>query len=356
MAVERKELTPEQEQQIVELFRTNPNIEAITKLVFQNDKLDGRSWQGKLVAKFLVDQKLNYKTTKKERRGEIRELTADDKEYIISAIQNGDTFLDVARVVFQDDEIKKLSSEWRKIQAFCEANGVSSSHEMDDLNLGAYAAPKELDRLVNLVNRALGTNIDAAKGVNGKYKACFDRLRINLDSSRFKRIINAYEKRRDRDLFVDEFVRLTFEKPDLTPDEINLYLQIVRDSISLEVLEGKINKLNAMFLDIEDASELNQRFSENLKACVDEKNQVTKRIADTTKKLQGDRAERLKSLHKDEVSILTLINLAQEKEEREQMLRLAEMQKALISEEANKFENLDSWVCRVLGVSKEEVI
>jgi len=350
------ELTPEQKKKVLELFKTDPNIETITQKVFDNKKLDGRCWQGKLVSKFLVEENLEYKTTKPDKKDTTRELTPEDKEYIISAIKNGDTIIDVTRVIFRNDSLQRQSYEWRKVQTFVSANNLTPTNEQDDVAIGEYQAPKEIKRLVDLVNNALGYEFSAEKIVSGKYKTWFDRLRINLDNSRVRRIINAYESRRDRTLFIDEFIRLTFEKPDLTPDELNLYIQIVRDNVSLEVLEAKINKLNGMFLDIEEAHELKQNFSENLKACVDEKNQITKRIADTTKKLQGDRSERLKNNSREDLSILTIVNLIQDQEEREKALQLAEMQRAAISEEANRFENLDSWICRVMGVSKEEVI
>lgn len=353
----KRELTVEQKGKILELFKDRPEIEFITQQVYNDPYLDGRSWQGKLVAKFLVEKHMKYKTAQdfKKSNREVKELTEDDKAYIISAIQNGDTILDVARIVYKNDSLQRLSTEWRKVQAYCTAHGVNAGG-IDEFALGTFQAPKDIVRLVNIVNEALGLSIKVDGVNNGKYKLYFEKLRTNLDNSRLKRIISAYESKKDRDLFVDEFVRLTFEKPDLTPDELNLYLQIIRDTVSLEGLEAKYNKLSAMFEDMEEAHDLNQRFSENLKACVDEKNQITKRIADTTKKLQGDRSERMKNQGRDDATVLTLIQMAQDQEERENMLRLARLQKAAISAEAERFENLDSWICRVMGVSKEEVI
>lgn len=351
----KRELSPDQKKQILAEFKAHPNIEYLTQLAFNDKLLDGRSWQGKLVAAFLVEQNLNYRTTKFQKREPVRELTDDDKQYIITAIQNGDSIIDVTRVIFKDDNIKRLSGEWRKVQAYCEVSGVSSQNEEDEVALGVYQAPRELARLVNIVNGALGTKIEADK-VSGKYKNYFDKLRTNLENSRLKRIINGYESKKDRDLFVDEFVRLTFEKPDLTPDELNLYMQIVRDSISLEVLETKINKMNQMFMDIEEAGELNQRFSENLKACVDEKNQVTKRIADTTKKLQGDRGERLKNQGRDDYSFLSIVRAFQEEEERREMLRQAEMERLAAEQEVDRLASLEEWRARILGIYRDDVV
>jgi len=68
------------------------------------------------------------------------------------------------------------------------------------------------------------------------------------------------------------------------------------------------------------------------------------------------RADRLKNLAKDETSFVSIVQLAQEETERKNMLRLAELQRAAISEEANRLESMDDFVCRIFGVAKEEVI
>ena len=58
------DLTPEQKTKILEEFEKNPNIIDITKIVFNDDKLDGRSKEGRSVTKFLAENGLKVKTTK----------------------------------------------------------------------------------------------------------------------------------------------------------------------------------------------------------------------------------------------------------------------------------------------------
>jgi hypothetical protein len=38
------------------------------------------------------------------------------------------------------------------------------------------------------------------------------------------------------------------------------------------------------------------------------------------------------------------------------MIKIAEMQKQVIKEEADKLENMSSWKARILGISKEDAI
>jgi hypothetical protein len=73
-------------------------------------------------------------------------------------------------------------------------------------------------------------------------------------------------------------------------------------------------------------------------------------------KLNGDRAKRVASRHSQNASVLNIVQLFQEEEERKIMIQMAEMQKQIISDEANELESMSEWKSRVLGVAKEDVI
>ena len=47
-------LSEHQKEQILEIFSKDSNILNITRKIFDDDKLDGRSKEGKVVAKFLA--------------------------------------------------------------------------------------------------------------------------------------------------------------------------------------------------------------------------------------------------------------------------------------------------------------
>jgi len=98
------------------------------------------------------------------------------------------------------------------------------------------------------------------------------------------------------------------------------------------------------------------RLAEIIKAKSSEYHQCEGRIENLTKKLQGDRSERMKAKTKDNASILSIVQLFQEKEERDNMVRIAEMQKATIKKEAERLEGMAEWKARILGVSQDDVI
>jgi len=343
-----QKLTPEHEKLILEKFRSGTtDLDKLTREVFNNPGLSSRHNEGKLIAKFLVKNELNPKKL------EIADFTHEQKVFIASEMNNGSNPLNIARIMFNNDGIQRLSKEWRAVQSYVANSGLKVD-DKDDI-VAEYIAPRSLDTIVNKINRAVGLNLEADK-ISGKYKQYVEKLQLHLNNSRYKRIMDGYEVRKDRQLFEDQFIRNVWDQIDLTSMELDLVMNICADTVNVEVLRGHINKLNSIFDDIEEGADLKHAFSETVKAKTDELNQTLKRVSDNTKKLQGDRSERIKNHGKSDASFITIVQLAQEEEERKNMLRLAELQRAAISEEANRLESLDQWTCRIMGVSKEEVV
>ena len=177
-----------------------------------------------------------------------------------------------------------------------------------------------------------------------------------MSAPRFLQVIDTYPSLDDRNLFEAEFVRATWDKPDLTTDEINLYINVCMDYIHLKRIQSAMAKLNRMFDEAEDQQDLTVRLAELLKTKSEEYNQCEKRMESLISKLQGDRSKRIQSHVNKNASILNLVQLFQEEEERNIMIKMAEMQKKVIREEADSLEKMPAWKSRVLGVSKRDVI
>jgi len=149
---------------------------------------------------------------------------------------------------------------------------------------------------------------------------------------------------------------LSWDKPDLTADELNLYLNVCKEVINLEVVSALLNKLNDMFDVNGDQTEVTLRLSDIIKTKSQEYHQCETRIENLTKKLQGDRAERMKKNQKDSASFLAIVQMFQEEEERKNMVHMAEMQKKLIKKEAERMEGMAEWKARILGISQDDAI
>ena len=177
-----------------------------------------------------------------------------------------------------------------------------------------------------------------------------------LQSPRLILTINNYTNKQDRTLFEAEFIRATWDKPDLTSDEVNLYINVCIDYVNLMNIQKAVDKLNYMFEQCEDQRDMTVRLAELLKTKSEEYNQCEKRMESLITRLNGDRAKRVQNKQHQNASIINLVELFQEEEERKVMLKIAEMQKELVSEEADNLESMPDWKARVLGLRKDDVI
>ena len=348
------ELSEEQKKYIDENASKIKNLIDLTKKCFDNQELDGRSKEGRAVRKYLVENAIEYKTTGTSSTEEI-EFTEQQKEFILQQAQEGLSSLEIAKLIFPDRRVKSLSNEQRTVLGYIREVNPDFLPSQDSGALNSYVSPKSSSRIIKKINDATGLGLEELK-INRQKQICVERLGINLNNSRFLKIINNYLNLEDRTLFEHEFVRLTWDKPDLTADEINLYLNVCKEVINLEVISAHLNKLNDMFDIADDQTEMSVRLAEIIKAKSGEYHQCETRIENLTKKLQGDRAERMKKNQKENASFLSIVQLFQEEEERKTMLRIAEMQKLAIKEEAERLEGMAEWKARVLGISQEDVI
>ena len=135
-----------------------------------------------------------------------------------------------------------------------------------------------------------------------------------------------------------------------------LLLNSFDNDLDLELITGHLQKLNDMFESADDQDEMTVRLAEIIKAKSSEYHQCESRIENLTKKLQGDRGVRLANKQKETASFLSIVQLFQEEEERKNMVRIAEMQKEIIKQEAQRLEGMAAWKARVLGIGIEDVL
>lgn len=348
-------LTDEQKEAIKKVYSKSTDLNEIVRVVFNNPNIDGRSKEGRLVRAYMIETGLKFKTARKVKQDGIA-FTPQQKTFIIDQANQGLSSLKIAELLFPDKEIKPLSIEQRAVFAVInEINPDYSPSQDGDVGLNSYVAPKSPSRVIKKINDATGSSLEEEK-INRQHRICVDKLGINLNNSRFLKIVNNYTSKEDRELFEHEFIRLTWDKPDLTADEINLYMNVCKEIVNLEVISKHLNKLNDIFDIANDQEEMSVRLAEIIKAKSAEYHQCENRIENLTKKLQGDRSERMKNKHKENASILALVQYFQDEEERANMVKIAEMQKALVKEEAHRLEGMAEWKARILGLSIEDAI
>lgn len=349
----RLELTEDQKKFIRDNIDSIDDLTSLTQELFMNDNLDGRSREGRAVRAYLSEQELEYSTRHVAKKEDI-ELNDAQKEFLKNNCSPGVSSLELARLVFSDNKVKHLSKEFWSVHNYISDNGLDVFEDETALNI-KYSPPKADSKVIKKINDCVGEDISEGK-MTVQYKRCIESLRKFMSAPRFLQVIETYTAIEDRDLFEAEFVRATWDKPDLTTDEINLYINVCMDYIHLKRIQSAMSKLNRMFDEAEDQQDLTVRLAELLKTKSEEYNQCEKRMESLISKLQGDRSKRIASQVEKNASILNLVQLFQEEEERKIMVKMAEMQKTAVEAEADKLEKMPEWKARVLGVSKNESI
>lgn len=351
-----KRLTKDQKQQVLEIYKENQDIMHITRIVFQNETLDGRSQEGRAVRRFLAEENLGYNTTKKIPKRSINLLADQQNQVKTWYMETEYRPIDMARLLWPEQKIQPLGREVRCIERYIknELDPTFDVHD-DEIEEVIYEPPKNFEEALLLVNEVTGESLQRAR-MSSEIKEGIGRLVNIMRGERFKQSAASYSRRKDARLFEHEFVRLVFDKPDLTWDEVNLYINLCTDIVQLKVINKQINKLNSMFDETEDKNEMTVKLSEMIKSKTGEQNQCMKRIETLTEKLNGKRSDRMKDKKDTRGNILNLIQTFRNHEERQRMLAIAKLQQEAIEQEVERLETLDQFKARILGIGRDAVL
>ncbi len=333
----------------------------IANLLHNKENLTGRSKESRFVRDYLVEVGL-IKKKKKARFSHVKEiLTEAQSEFIDQNVESGMSPKQITELIFNQkfQGVENLNihvtAEYRAVHKYIKEKYPQFLVESESGVNQKYSVPRSLKTVLNKVNKWCGQNLNEEK-LSLQHRKFLEKLLVYLASPRFVGNYDSYGSSSDKDLFEAEFVRSVWDKPDLTIDEINLYINVCMDYINLRQIDIKKNKVNEMFNETQEQNDLTIRLTEILKTISEEYNQCAKRIDQSIQKLNGERAKRIDKHHQKNASILNLVELFQDEKERQMMIQIADLQKQAIQEEADKFESMSSWKARILGVSKEDAI
>lgn len=348
-------LNDEQKKFIDNNYLRIPDIDQITRTIFENDNLDGRNKEGKAVAAYMLEKGYGYKT-KVHKKVKKVSLSDEQKKLIVEYSKDKLSSLQIAQLIFQDTEVKNLSAEQRVVADFLKTHSVDFIRPEKDDEVFEYTPPSSELKLIKVINDLAQADLpEEVKSLRKIDKDCVLSLKKYLSSPRFIQLMNTYNCA-DRKLFEAEFVRACWDKSDLTADELNLYINVCVDYINLKTIQRNMEKLNRMFDDCEDQTEMSVKLAEILKAKSAEYHQCEQRQESLIKKLNGDRSARMKNKQDKFASVLNLVQSFQDYEERNRMIEMAEKQKLLVDKEADRLEDMDSWKARILGLRREDVL
>lgn len=358
--MKNRELTEEQKRYILENY-DKKDIKYVIQEAFDDDTLDARKWQGKLVTSFLNDLSLKYKTSRDyDSKEDSIQLTFDQKEYIKNNISRAKNLVELASTVFRKD-LTPLHAEFKVLKKYVDEEfpdlaGLSLDEVYDE-----YVPPTTFLRTLRKINECLkGQDPLKEDKLNNRLKVCIEKLMSYMHSPRFLSVASNYRLRREREIFELEFVKSTWDKPDLSSDDINLYINLCQEYIMQERILRVIDRLQEALDELAegegDAGSVVSisNLADSIKKQREDLDKSIKRQITIKDDLDGKRKERVKDKENRSKNIAHLVQLVQEEEIREDMLVLAERRRQEVKEAAVELDRASETEALILGLSRDE--
>lgn len=363
-------ITPEIEIKIKskldELLKGTLTLDQLTKFVFDDPNIDGRSVKGRELKQWLIENSVAFKTSgarASESKAETAnfELEKEQKEFIEANIEKMRP-MEMARILWPKKKISPLNREFRSLQEYIVEIRPDAIADSDKSAGEAYVPPQSIYRLVPKINSYITRykleNIKPLP-INEKLipEAELKNLRsvLNyLNTDTFVLSINIYELVQERELFESKFIRYVYDKPDLTEEEVDQYILICDKSVSLHQIRRNIQTLQKEINTNLESGDVEKKkvamsFIELLNAYRAKESDAESVLDKTIKGLVGTREKRLQGRLQNNATVMNLVTAWQDEEKRRQLLALAEKQREAQREAVDKLHNMDAVVSLIAG-------
>ncbi len=353
-------LTDEEKSNVIEIW--NAGCKDLKDLIFKvcgNDEKgkphDGRTEKGRAVKKYLADQNLAARPSHVYvKKTDSVILTEENKEFITN--NAGDMKpMEIAKLLFKPD-IQPLSAEFRVVKEFYDSLDNSKKALSEDENVKKYSPPRTPEQAIARINKYVLEGIDPKK-MTVKHHECVAKLIKFMHTFTFLLQMNNLPKNSERELFESTFVRMCHDKPDLTEEEIELYLNYCSDRIASERMKRDHTRYSDFCeVSMESEGKVQMALVEVVNKLSSDIDDIGKKMEKTLQSLNGKRSERIKSMQANNESVLRLVDALREESDRRRWLRVIEMRAKMVEEEAGRLETLDDLKFQLWGGSKDELI
>lgn len=359
------ELNDEQKLLIVNTWNSNkenpPSLQQLTQIVFPDiPNIDGRSVYGKAVKKFLASRDLKVRTKTEYVKKDRIEFSQAQKDFIANNAAMM-TPVEMARSLFNNYDLTNLSIESISVEEYLntlpkQIQNVPTETASENQPNEDYKPPKNLERALYRVNKYVLDAIDKDK-ITAKQKKELNSLISYLHTYRFLHQIATYSDSIDRDLFESSFIRYTYDKSDLTQEEVDQYIVLATEVVISSNIQETIQTLQEQIdMEINSGQKIPMPLVEAVTSARTEYNQCVTRQQKLLNDLKVKRSERISNQVKENASILNLVQMWKDEEARAEMLKMAEMRREVLKTEIGRLSSMDDVKARIFGLTEEEVL
>jgi hypothetical protein len=355
-------LTEEQQLKLLKEWNDRPNnppsLAELVKLAFDRDDLDGRSKEGKAVKQFLASRQIKPKKSHEYEAKGLIELTVEQKEYVSNNCHTM-TGLEMAKILFKNESLTNLCQETRSILEHMKnipSNIKFNNNENENASTEGYKPPRSEERTIAKINKYVLDGIDKSK-LTHKHKKEINSLIGYMNTHRFTHQMNIYDNEPDRELFESSFVRYTYDKGDLSQEEVDQYIVLCTEVVISSNIQQTINVLQHQIeLSMQEDGKIPMAVVEASSTARKEYNDCVNRQQKLNNDLKVKRSDKLSKQVKETASIINLVQMWKEEESRAKLLKMAEMRKKTIEKEIDRLSTMEEIKCKILGISKDEIL
>ena len=342
-----------------------PSLKEMVQLAFPHaeEKLqDGRSKYGKCLKAFLASRNIKAKPAHEyvAAREDVS-LTDEMKEFIMN---NGHVMndLEMAKILFDDRTLTNLHKEVRVVAEFRKENNIQQSNipaaALNNVPMEEYKPPRTMNLAIARINKYVLNGINKDK-ITSRQRAEIEGLINYIHTYRFLHQISNYENQIDRDLFESSFVRYTYNKSDLTQEEVDQYIVLASEVVIASNIQRRVEHLQGLLDDVAedtDGRRISMSLVEAIGKAQNDYHQSVGRQNKLLSDLKEKRSDRLKNQIKENASIINLVQMWKEEESRNKLIQLAELRKKIVKSEIDNLSSMDEVKARILGISPDEIL
>jgi hypothetical protein len=341
------------------------NLKDLVIKVTGDPNQNGLTKEGRAIKQYIltINPYAKIKTTKYEAKGDTVELDENQKLFIRNNLGKM-RWVEMAQYLFSDPAITQLHKEAIAVYDYLnqlDPNAIPEEerrHEEIE-----YKPPGTMNLLVSRVNKyrtkfndgkITGLDRDNLKPAEIKN---LQALMGYLHTYRFIQQATKYIKQADRELYESSFIRFCYDKPDLLEEEVDNYISLCAEIVTITQIERTIQLLDAEMEEMlkggDDKKKMSMTFVEMINGQREKLNQAKKTYQTLNEKLVGARSKRIDERANQNATILNLVEAVKYEEKRKQLLKIAEKQKLLEEKEVDKLSNMDQVIALVAGITKE---
>jgi hypothetical protein len=352
-------LSDDQRKIILDLWNSRPenppSLLELIKAAFPDQKIDGRSKEGRAVKEFLATRKIKARGAHEYQPKDIT-LSKEQEEYITNNVYTMKA-VEIARILFGNERINNLNAETKVVNEFIKTLSPEDLYaDPNDVPQEEYKPPRTQAAAIARVNKYVLDAVDKSK-ILPKQKKDLESLIGYLSTYRFIHQINTYGTQNDRELFESSFIRYTYDKFDLTQEEVDQYIVLSMEVVisfniqaTIQIIQRQIDQ------EVETGGKIPMALIEANNTARTEYNQCVTRQQKLLSDLKEKRSTRLSKQIKATASILNLVEMWKEEESRQKMLKLADLRKQSIKDEVDRLETIDEMKAKILGIGEDEIL